>query len=75
MVRENGIKLAPCQEGRTIMDEWKEPYRILWRATSAAIEAIEQQNYGEAKQLLIAGQQDAEEMFMGEGEDGSGSGE
>ena len=46
------------------MDEYKAPYLILWSACSTALEAMEQQNFGLAKQLLIQAQQEAEEAFI-----------
>lgn len=43
-------------------------YLTLFQAISSALKAIEQQNYGTAKELLLKGHQDAEEIFIdGEG--------
>ena len=44
-------------------------YTALFRAVTDAIAAIEQQNYGEAKQILIEGQQQAEERYLEAEED------
>ena len=46
------------------MNEIPEHYAILFRAVEQAIEALEMQNYGMAKQLLIDGEQAAEESFI-----------
>lgn len=46
------------------MDEFKEPYLILFRAVRDAIKAIEAQNYGTAKELLVKGEQQAEEAYL-----------
>ena len=50
------------------MDEYKESYLALFTATSKALEAMDAQNYGTAKELLIAGQQKAEELYLKTGE-------
>ena len=46
------------------MEEYKESYLVLFRAVRDAVDAIEQQNYGMAKELLIQGEQKAEEIFL-----------
>ena len=48
------------------MDEYKTPYLILFRSISDALEQLEEQNYGTARELLIAAQQAAEEAFIQE---------
>ena len=48
--------------------DYKKLYFHLFNAATDAIEAIEQQNYGQASAILIAAQQETEEMYM-EGED------
>ena len=50
------------------MEEYKAPYLHLFNAVSDAIAALEMQNYGFAKELLIKGQQSAEEIFIEEGQ-------
>ena len=49
------------------MDEYKIPYFLLWNACTAAIEAIAQQNFGQAKELLLSAQQDAETAYIESG--------
>ena len=46
------------------MDEYKQPYLCLWRGVTDAVKAIEEQNFGEAKQILLKAQQDAEEAYL-----------
>ncbi len=50
------------------MDEYKQPYLILWGAMDEAVKAISAQNYGQAAVLLRQGQQDAEEAYISQGE-------
>ena len=50
------------------MNDIPEYYAILFRAVEQAIHALERQNYGMAKQLLIDGEQAAEEAFVSENE-------
>ena len=45
-----------------------EYYTILFRAVERALEALEAQNYGMAKQLLIDGEQAAENAYITEDE-------
>ena len=53
---------------RTIKNEIPEYYTILFRAVEDAICALEVQNYGAAKQILIDGEQNAEEAYIGSDE-------
>ena len=46
------------------MSEYKKPYLILFNAITRAIEQIEKQNFGEAKEILIKSQQEAEEEYI-----------
>ena len=46
------------------MEEYKDSYLILFRAVREAIKEIEAQNYGVAKELLIRGEQKAEEAYL-----------
>ena len=39
-------------------------YHLLFNAITDALEQMEQQNYGTAKETLIAAQQEAEEIYM-----------
>ena len=39
-------------------------YHLLFNAISDALEQMEQQNYGTAKNLLITAQQEAEEIYI-----------
>ena len=39
-------------------------YHLLFNAITDALEQMEHQNYGTAKDLLIAAQQEAEEIYM-----------
>ena len=49
---------------RVSMNDIPEYYTILFRAVEQAIEALEMQNYGSAKQILIDGERSAEEAFL-----------
>lgn len=49
------------------MDEYKNSYLLLFRAVTKAIDAIDAQNFGAAKELLIQAQKDAEEAFLQQG--------
>ena len=51
-----------------IMDEYKKPYLTLFNAVTDALGAMEAENFGEAKALLIRGQAQAEEAFIRAGE-------
>lgn len=44
--------------------EYQKAYYLLFNAITDALEALEQQNFGQAKQELIAAQQRAEEIFL-----------
>lgn len=46
------------------MEEYKKPYITLFRAVSFALQELEQQNYGRVREMLIQGQQEAEEAFI-----------
>ncbi len=49
--------------------EYKAPYHILFGALEDIIHAIDQQNFGTAKELIIKAQQDAEKAFISFGEE------
>ena len=44
--------------------EYKKLYHLLFNAITDALKKIEGQNYGDAKDLLIAAQQKAEEIYI-----------
>lgn len=46
------------------MNEIPEYYTVLFRAVEQAIGALEKQNYGMAKQILIDGEQAAEDAYI-----------
>ena len=46
------------------MANYEKMYSTLFNAITDALEQIEQQNYGSAKDLLIAAQQKAEEIYI-----------
>lgn len=46
------------------MEEYKKMYLLLFNAITDALEQMEKQNYGTAKDLLIAAQQQAEEIYI-----------
>ena len=43
---------------------YRKMYYTLFNAVTDALEAMEQQNYGQARELLMAAQQQSEEIFM-----------
>ena len=46
------------------MANYEKMYSTLFNAITDALEQIEQQNFGSAKDLLIAAQQQAEEIYI-----------
>ena len=46
------------------MPDYEKMYHSLFNAITDALEQIEQQNFGSAKDLLIAAQQKAEEIYI-----------
>ena len=46
------------------MIDYKAMYLLLFNAITDALEKIEEQNYGEARELLIAAQQKAEDIYI-----------
>ena len=46
------------------MEEYKKMYLLLFNTITDALEQMEQQNYGSAKETLIAAQQQAEEIYI-----------
>ena len=51
-----------------MMPDFEAIYYKLFARTEDALAAIEQQNYGKAKEILIAAQQEAEESYLAEDE-------
>ena len=49
--------------------DYKKLYFHLFNAATDAIEAIEKKNYGQASAILIAAQQETEEMYMDENDE------
>lgn len=52
------------------MEQNQKPYFMLFNAVTDAVAAIEEQNFGRARQILIRAQQDCEEWFLSCPEDG-----
>ena len=48
------------------MPDYKKLYFMLFAAMADAVEELENENYGTAKQCLIAAQQEAEETYLEE---------
>lgn len=46
------------------MEVYQKMYTMLFNAVTDALEKIEAQNYGDAKDLLIAAQQQAEDIYI-----------
>ena len=46
------------------MEDYKKPYLILWSSCTAAVSALERQNFGLAKEILLRAQQEAEEAYL-----------
>ena len=46
------------------MENYQKMYSTLFNAITDALAQIENQNYGDAKYILIAAQQKAEEMYI-----------
>ena len=48
------------------MDLYKELYFQMVRASEKALRELEQQNFGDARSILVAAQQEAEERYLNE---------
>lgn len=48
------------------MPDYQALYFKLFAAMADAVDKLEQQNYGDAKQILISAQQEAEEQYLSE---------
>jgi len=44
--------------------DYKELYLLLFRAATKALDAMQNQNFGLARQILVQAQQDAEELYI-----------
>lgn len=44
--------------------DYKQLYALLFNASTDALEQIDEQNYGKARDILIAAQQDVEEIYI-----------
>lgn len=51
------------------MPDYEKLYYILFNAATGAIEAQEKQNFGAAKEILVAAQKKTEDIFISEGDD------
>lgn len=51
------------------MVDYKTLYHLMVNASERTLEAMEKQNYGEAKDILIKAEQEAEERYIRESED------
>ena len=51
--------------------DYKKLYFYLFNAVTDALQAIEQQNYGQASAILMAAQQETEEMYLDDETQGS----
>lgn len=54
------------------MEQNQRPYFMLFNAVTDAVAAIEEQNFGQARQILMQAQQDCEEWFLSCPESGDG---
>ena len=48
------------------MESTRKPYFLLFNAITDAVEAMEKQNFGQSRDLLIRAQQAAEELYLEE---------
>ena len=53
-----------CVKEDEFMTDYKELYILMVDASEKAIEAIEKQNFGAAKEILIAAEQECEEIYV-----------
>ena len=53
-----------CVKEDEFMTDYKELYILMVDASEKAIEAIEKQNFGAAKEILIAAEQECEERYI-----------
>ena len=48
------------------MNEYEKPYTTLFNAVTDALDALDNLNIGQAKEILRTGQQTAEEIYINE---------
>ncbi len=53
-----------------IMEDFPKYYTRLFNGITDAIEALQKQKYEQAQLILIRAQQDAEEMYLADGDEG-----
>lgn len=53
------------------MEDFPKYYTHLFNRVTDAIEAIQRQNYVAAQDILIKAQQEAEELYLADGEEGT----
>lgn len=46
------------------MNDYKKPYLLLLTSCAAAVAALEKQNFGQAKDILLRAQREAEDAFI-----------
>ena len=46
------------------MNDYKKPYLLLLTSCAAAVAALEKQNFGHAKDILLRAQREAEDAFI-----------
>ncbi len=46
------------------MEPYKKPYLILWSSLAVALDALEHMNYGQAHNILLQAQRDAEQAYL-----------
>jgi len=46
------------------MPDYQKPYTLLFNAVTDALEALARQNFGQAREILIRAQQEAEEAYL-----------
>ncbi len=51
------------------MSEYQKPYTTMFNAATDALEALEEMNVGQAREILRQAQQEAEELFLSQGEE------
>ena len=69
--------ISPCgmlsykylKKGGIIMEYFPKYYTRLFNGITDALKAMEEQNYIKAQDILIRAQQDAEEMYLDDGDD------
>ena len=60
------IPIIHWQQPKEDFMDYKKLYFHLFNAVTDALQAMEQQNYGQASTILISAQQETEEMYLEE---------